>query len=689
MKTYYTLLLAVFYTFLSPLSIAQDDCATAVNIPTLDGTNCPTSAPSLTNFLAAGGCEEGALDTWFQFTAQGTSADITVSSTQNDFRPEFLVISSTNNLCTGGFLLEGCFDLTGSYSVITGTQAGLVIGDSYWIVVSSDNDNTSGIITVCVDNPAPISNCVDNEDCASANVITLNAPDAGQVCLIDCNTGASTGLDFSGTNSFCEDQLNETVWYEFTTDALAATIDIDLSSSDLSDPEYALYEGTTCVSPWTLISCNEGTGGAASIFSLPIAPNTTYVLAISDATGDEGDFTLCLEQHADNSACNTNSALVTTATSMGSPLNGPYQPGEIVSFCYTINGWIANATGCNYLQGIVPTFGDCWDAASFDAQGQPVAITTALTTNGVTFPSGAAAGAWAWQPVGTVNYNLPGPSNLGLVAGDDVGAGWFFTTTYQAHGGDPDLSYGDHDICIGTFADCSAAGWTGDCGDQTDIWTVCFDLTAKGITACISGETNCVVNMKTYADGEVGVWTNIGCSADLQTSKVGALDCITILPAEFISFSGEYAGESVRLKWKTATELNTDKFILMHSMNSKDFSEIGKISAAGNSQSEINYSLEHYSPTAGINYYKLVGIDFDGTETNHGTVSVKTSANLAYYDKENQTIILSYSAPIEIYGTNGVIVVQSNAEKIIPFAKTGIFYIRNSISGDTQKIVIF
>lgn len=677
---------ALFSTFCFVI-FGQNDCATAVNVPTLDGTNCPTASPSSTNFLGGGGCEEGTLDTWFQFTAQGPTADITVSSTQGGFRPEFLVVSTTNNLCSGGFLLDGCFDQTGNYTTISGTQGGLTIGDNYWIVVSSNFNSTSGTITVCVDNPAPISNCVDNEDCASASVVTLNAPDAGQVCLTDCNTGATPGLDFSGSNTFCEDQLNETVWYEFTTDALAATIDINLSSSNLSDPEYSLFQGSSCVSPWTLISCNEGTGGTASILGLPIAPNTTYVLAISDATGDEGNFSLCLEQHADNSACNTNDALVVTATSFGSPLNGPYLPGEVVSFCYSINGWIANATGCNYLQGIVPTFGDCWDATSFNVQGQPT-VTTALVTNGLTLPSGAACGTWAWQPAGSVDYNLPGPSNLGLVAGDDVGPGWFFTTTYQAHGGDPDLSYGDHDICTGAAASCSAMGWTGDCADQVDVWTVCFDLIAKSSAACVSGDTDCTVSIKTYADGEIGVWTNIGCSADLQTTKSGSIECV-LLPAELTSFSGEYTGESVNLAWKTASEKNTDKFTILHSSDGLEFTEIGTLAAAGNSESEINYSLDHSAPVSGVNYYSLIGYDFDGDKTNHGIISVKINGNLAYYDRENQVIVLSYAVPVEIYGSDGGLITSSDEGKLIPFSRTGVFYIRNSVNGTTQKMVIF
>ncbi|MDG1334037.1 MAG: hypothetical protein P8P74_17000 [Crocinitomicaceae bacterium] len=688
MKLNYTLLSTFTVCLLSMTSLGQgNDCATAVNIPTLDGTNCPTASPSLTDALAPGGCEEGALDTWFQFTAQGPSANITVSSTSNGWRPEFLVISSTNNLCTGTLLLDGCFDQNGNYTTIGGTQAALTVGDTYWIVVSSNNDNTSGTITVCVDNPAPPSGCVDNEDCSSAEVVTLNASDAGQVCLTDCNTGASAGLDFSGLDIFCEDTYNATVWYEFTTDALAATLDIDLSSTDLSDPEFTLYQGNSCVSPWTIIECLEGTAGSASSLSIPIAPNTTYVLAISDVTGDEGDFTLCIEQNADNSACNTNSTITATATSLGSPLDGPYQPGEVVSFCYTINGWLASATGCNYLQGIVPTFGDCWDPSSFDAQGQPT-VTTALTTAGVTYPSGAAAGTWAWQPAGSVLYNLPGPSNLGLVAGDDVGAGWFFTTTYQAHGGDPDLSFGDHDICTGAAGACAAQGWTGDCADQVDVWTVCFDLIAKGSAACTAGEVDCAVNVKTYADGEVGSWTNIGCSADIINSKSGAIDC-TLLPAELISFTGTHDGESNLLNWVTASEENTESFKLLHSTNAQNFTEVASLDAAGNSQSIIDYSYEHRNPKTGSNYYILIGVDIDGKTQNHGTISINVEQNLAYYDRNNQQIVLANNAPVEIYGTNGVVIVRSNGDKLIPFSHRGVFFIRDIYNGTMQKIVIF
>ena len=82
MKNLTILQKVVALTFLATtnLTFAQDDCATATNIADLTGAVCATSAPGTTSTLAAGPCEEGTIDTWFSFTAQGSTADITVTS---------------------------------------------------------------------------------------------------------------------------------------------------------------------------------------------------------------------------------------------------------------------------------------------------------------------------------------------------------------------------------------------------------------------------------------------------------------------------------------------------------------------------------------------------------------------------------------------------------------------------------
>ncbi|NRA11612.1 MAG: hypothetical protein HRT57_06635, partial [Crocinitomicaceae bacterium] len=510
---------------LSGTAIAQDDCASSIPVTDLTGVVCATSAPSTTDQMSAGGCEEGTLDTWFSFVAQGGSADIIVSNPTAGWRPEYLVLSDPSNGCVPVFTMEDCVDQNGNYTSITGSLIGLISGNTYWIVVSSHGDNTSGTISVCVDNPLVVASCVDNEECVTAEVLSLSAPDAGASCVSDCNNGATPGLDFVG--NFCEDMLFPTVWYEFTTDATTVGIDIDLSSAtDLSDPEFTLFQGNSCLT-WTFVECVEGTGGSAQSLSLVVSPNTTYVIAVSDASGDEGNFDLCISQFSDSSPCNTTSSIVESSSSdPTTPVGGPYSYGEVVSFCYNITDWQVGASS-NWLSGIVPTFGSGWDPASFDAFGMPLSISTPLVTQGTIIGGGAyvacwgeTAGWWNWYPAGAVIYNnvfatygVPGA----LPDGTPLPSGWFFGTTYNLALGNctdqlnPNLVYGDND-------------WQS-AGVSTLDWNLCFELIAGPVGNCTLGQTDLSVSMQTYADGEIGAWTSLGCVGNAQQVFPATLSC--------------------------------------------------------------------------------------------------------------------------------------------------------------------
>ena len=357
---------------------------------------------------------------------------------------------------------------------------------------------------------APAPNSCDNP-----TAITYST--GVQSCVAGSNTGAAAGPDFNGNN--CYDFTQETVWYEVTTTGSSATIDILLTSATLTAPYFSVFTTTDC-SNYTIINCTQGTSGSASN-TVSISTSTTYLIAVSDQNGLDGNFNFCITVNDDNSACNTNNVLSVTATSMGSPLAGPYQAGEIVSFCYSITDY--QQINCNYLQGIVPTFGDCWDPVSFTAQGAPVTITTPLATAAVLTDCppgppcawnacvGDPAGTWSWFPAGSATYN--NINNPSIPNGTSIEAGWFFLTTYSPTTGsctadptDPDNSYGDGSL---------------NCGENTYDWTVCFQLQTRtdGVTTCISGLTDCSVSIKTYADGEIGVWDNVGCLADISSGS--------------------------------------------------------------------------------------------------------------------------------------------------------------------------
>ncbi len=85
------------------------------------------------------------------------------------------------------------------------------------------------------------------------------------------------------------------------------------------------------------------------------------------------------------------------------------------------------------------------------------------------------------------------------------------------------------------------------------------------------------------------------------------------LPIELLSFNATQVGEFVELNWETAAEINSDYFSLMIYTDVKNFEEIAQLKAAGFSNDVLEYIKNDYSPSEGLNYYKLVNYDLDGT----------------------------------------------------------------------------
>ena len=331
---------------------ANDDCAGAQSV-TPDASCIGGSTLSANDTWTGGvGCQSGNPnlhpDVWYSFTATGSSFTNTTTAGAGWTGDIEYVLVEGSCATTFTILTSSC-----GASPLTVTYNGLTPGVTYYFTVSNSASGATGAFQTCTETIAPPASCTDNDLCVSPDVQVLTT--SVQTCITDCNIGGTPGPDFAG--SVCEDFPSSTVWYEFTSGASDASIDVSLTSGDLNDPHYAIFATPDCAT-YTFVDCIQGSGGSASATSI-INSNTTYLIAVSDGNGAEGDFDLCMTLNPDNSACNTNKEISVSATSMGSPLSGPYQPGEIVTFCYTITDW--TQFNCNYLGGIVPTFGDCWD----------------------------------------------------------------------------------------------------------------------------------------------------------------------------------------------------------------------------------------------------------------------------------------------------------------------------------------
>lgn len=85
------------------------------------------------------------------------------------------------------------------------------------------------------------------------------------------------------------------------------------------------------------------------------------------------------------------------------------------------------------------------------------------------------------------------------------------------------------------------------------------------------------------------------------------------LPVTLLSFNAQKSGEQVLLTWATSTEINTDKFDVEYSKDGNTFSSFISVAAKGNSSTRQEYSTNHCCPVEGVNYYRLMMIDRDGS----------------------------------------------------------------------------
>lgn len=95
------------------------------------------------------------------------------------------------------------------------------------------------------------------------------------------------------------------------------------------------------------------------------------------------------------------------------------------------------------------------------------------------------------------------------------------------------------------------------------------------------------------------------------------------LPIELLSFDAVPNGAVVDVRWSTSTEINNAWFDIERSSNAEDFTSIGRVAGAINSQSTLHYAHLDESPLGGTSFYRLRQTDLDGTSTTSNVVAIQ------------------------------------------------------------------
>lgn len=110
-----------------------------------------------------------------------------------------------------------------------------------------------------------------------------------------------------------------------------------------------------------------------------------------------------------------------------------------------------------------------------------------------------------------------------------------------------------------------------------------------------------------------------------------ALGTVTITnaittPVIFKSFQATKQSQSILLNWSTATESNSKTFEIERSADATNWSTLNTLTAAGNSNTLLNYSYTDYTPLSDVNYYRIKEIDLDGRYMYSTIISINYSA---------------------------------------------------------------
>ena len=167
------------------------------------------------------------------------------------------------------------------------------------------------------------------------------------------------------------------------------------------------------------------------------------------------------------------------------------------------------------------------------------------------------------------------------------------------------------------------------------------------------------------------------------------------LPIIIIDFiAKENNGKNI-LNWNTASEINSDHFIIERSTDGRNYSSIGRVNANGFSSTEIKYSFTDINPADGKNFYRLVMTDRDGSFEYSKIVSVTNKKNqsvgFGYVNLSAGTATMTINsskmqpANLSIIDATGRIILttpvqlqagNNNIVKNSPSLPNGVYYVR-------------
>lgn len=160
----------------------------------------------------------------------------------------------------------------------------------------------------------------------------------------------------------------------------------------------------------------------------------------------------------------------------------------------------------------------------------------------------------------------------------------------------------------------------------------------------------------TDATGNFWLFGGLGMGNTAVQGRLNDLWTITpstliTLPLRLVSFTGNRTPNGNLLQWKTADELNVEKFMVEKSENGTSFNQLGEILARGTGAAEYSYT-DNFNSTGRI-FYRLKIADRDGKIKYSQVISISNTENgmISIYPNPSAGLITIEILKKELLGT--------------------------------------
>ena len=315
--------------------------------------------------------------------------------------------------------------------------------------------------------------------------------------------------------------------------------------------------------------------------------------------------------------------------------------------------WFANATN-NAAAGIFPIGG------GNNYAPLTIEFTAAPTQGGAVtcqFITGAAGNNGLPQfdfANGAVYIDKPAPEGIWRLSGSGLTGGTFTTT-----------------VGVNNFA-----GVTNYLGLRIIRRNISNPWTLNG-TAAVNTGTNTEANI--IRTGMTNVYGEYGVGGDQSQNP---------LPVKLTNFSARLKNNNeVLVEWKTAFEMNADKFIVERSTDMVNWETQGIVKAKGYSASATAYQFTNpvYKLTGTI-YYRLAQVDIDGSRTNSSIAQImlkpteKVLLHVVPNPSTNYIQVSGFEGNATIYDITGNSVgeVKHNEKFNVTYLPSGVYFVRTA-----------